>query len=215
LYTVKLKSVWHKCQLHMLAGHIYCWLCCNLANTSSFSVEWLKAGMWVCQTTYRPNSSPSDNKCSLKNLIRYHHEKWHVGLIEMCFHESEWDWLQTVWRKMLMTMCATVSASADCIPQKHTQKWSAELGVPWSAMQDHMKKDLNSHHALLDVFMNISTHLKVLFPVHSAHDRNFVFWAKENLHMTADLEHNPITCEHIGWHDCSSFDSPAFCWQIC
>jgi hypothetical protein len=82
-------------------------------------------------------------------------------------------------------MCAAVATSVDHSPQKSTWKQSAELGVPWSTMQDHMKKVLNlkpyrptftnelsdidmnrccdACRALLDTFRNTASHSKVLF----------------------------------------------------
>jgi hypothetical protein len=83
--------------------------------------------------------------------------------------------------------------------------------VPWSTMQDHLKKDLNLKpyrptftNELLDVdmnrcrdacralLMNTASRSKVLFTNEcaiycSTSDRNVVFWAKENLHLTVEL----------------------------
>jgi hypothetical protein len=85
-------------------------------------------------------------------------------------------------------------------------------------MQDHINKDLNlklyhpkftnkllnidtNQHcdaccALLDHLPNTPSLSKVLFTdecvfYHSTHDRNAIFWAKENLHFMVKLEHNP------------------------
>jgi hypothetical protein len=59
--------------------------------------------------------------------------------------------------------------------------------------------------ALLDTFLNTTSHLKVLFTDHRTHDTNVVFWAKEILHFTVEMEHNPphmmmwacITATHL------------------
>ena len=112
-----------------------------------------------------------------------------------------------------------VAASIERSPLKSTWKRLSELGVPRSTMQDHMKKDFNVRpyrptfvnelsdgdmerryelcHALLDTFSNAVSHSKVLFSdkcaiYHSAHDRNVVFWSKENPNFTQELEHNPL-----------------------
>ena len=85
-------------------------------------------------------------------------------------------------------------------------------------MRDHIKKDLNvrpyrptfgnelsdgdmdrdneSCCALLDTFSDAVSRSKVLFNdkcaiFSSAHDRYVVFWSKENLNFTQELEHNP------------------------
>lgn len=93
------------------------------------------------------------------------------------------------------------------------RKRSAELGVPCLQMQDHMKNALNykpyyqtftnelSHvdmnrchdacRALLNAFLNATSHLQVLCTDHSTHDRNVVFWAMENPHLPVDFEYDP------------------------
>jgi hypothetical protein len=111
-----------------------------------------------------------------------------------------------------------VAASIERSPMKLTWKQSSELGVPWSTMQNHMRKDLNvrlyrptfvnelldgkmdlryeSCCALLDTFSNAISHSNVLFSdecaiYRSARDINVVFWSKENPNFTQKLEDNP------------------------
>ena len=117
-----------------------------------------------------------------------------------------------------LVTCAAVAASIERSPMKLTRKRSSELGVPWSTMRDHMKKDVNvrpyrptfvnelsdgdmdrryeSCSALLDTFSNAVSSTKVLFSdecaiYRSARDRNVVFWSKGNPNFTQELEHNP------------------------
>jgi len=114
--------------------------------------------------------------------------------------------------------CAAVAASMESSLMKSTRKRSSELGIPRSAMRDHMKKDLNvrpyrstfvnelsdgdmdrrheSCRALLDTFSNAVSRSKVLFRdecaiYRSARDRNVVFWSKENPNFSQELERNP------------------------
>jgi len=46
-------------------------------------------------------------------------------------------------KTMCLETCAAVAASIERSPVKSTRKRSSELGLPWSTMRDHMKKDLN------------------------------------------------------------------------
>ena len=102
---------------------------------------------------------------------------------------------QRAWKR------AAVAAYIERSPMKSTRKRSSELGVPRSAVRDHMKKGLNvrpyrptfvnelsdgemdwryeSCRALLDTFSNAVFRSKVLFSdecaiYRSARDRNYI-----------------------------------------
>ena len=129
------------------------------------------------------------------------------------------DRLQSGRKTTSLETSAVVAASIERSSMKSTQKRSSELGVPQSTMRDHMKKDLNvrpyrptfvnelsdgnmdqcyeSCRALLDTFSNVVFRSKVLFSdecaiYRGAHDRNMVFWSKENPNFTQELGHNPL-----------------------
>jgi hypothetical protein len=64
-----------------------------------------------------------------------------------------------------------------------------------------MNRRRDACHALLDTFSNTTSCLKVLFTeeyaiYRSSHNRNVVFWVKENSHFMVEFEHNP---PHVMW----------------
>ena len=95
-------------------------------------------------------------------------------------------------------------------------------------MRDHMKKDLNVRpfrlmfvnklsdedrilacHVLLTQFSNAVNHGKVMFSdecaiYHSTHDRNIVFWAKDNPHYKLRVTMKPASRNDIGSNDIST-----------
>ena len=126
-----------------------------------------------------------------------------------------------------LEICAAVAASIERSSMNSTWTRSSELGVPWSTMRVHMKKDLNvrpyrptfvnelstgdmdlryeSCRALLYTFSNAVSSSKFLFNdecaiYRSARTRNVAFWSKENPYFTQELEYNPPPCNGAG--DC-------------
>uniref|UniRef100_H3A326 Tc1-like transposase DDE domain-containing protein n=1 Tax=Latimeria chalumnae TaxID=7897 RepID=H3A326_LATCH len=114
--------------------------------------------------------------------------------------------------------CAAVEESINRSPLKSTQKRSAELGIPRSTMQEHMKKDTGVRpwrpsfvnelsdndrdnrkeccSELLNTFATIPSRGKVFFSdecaiYRSDRKRNVFFWSKENPHYMEEIEHKP------------------------
>lgn len=121
-------------------------------------------------------------------------------------------------RKTRVETCAAVMESIERSPMKSTRKRSAELDIPRSTMQDHMRKDLHIScfrpssvnelsdrdleqrvHAceiMLTRFPHANDQKNVMFSdecaiYRSSRNRNVYFWAKENPHFYEEIECNP------------------------
>ena len=176
-----------------------------MADTSSYSIEErLVASVWVYERQHTGQTMPQVmaafrkrfNKAPTRRatLLDWGKRVFALGSVK--------DRPRIGRKTKRLETRAGVAASFERSPMKSTRKWSSGLGVPWSKMRDHMKKDLNvrpyrptfvnelsdgdvdrhyeSCRALLDTFWNAVSR-----------DRNMVIWSKENPNFTQELEHNP------------------------
>jgi hypothetical protein len=69
-------------------------------------------------------------------------------------------------------------------------------------------------HALLNTFLNATSHLKVLCTDQSTYDRNAVLGYGEST-FAGGFGTLTTPCDDVGWYDCNSFDSPVFLQWTC